>query len=57
MHLEAPMPSFRTKLKPYVSAACWIAFLVLVDWGWTHGMAKVNAGLDGLSHAPIVWSR
>ena len=51
------MPSFRTKLKPYVSAACWIAFLVLVDWGWTHGMAKVNAGLDGLSHAPIVWSR
>lgn len=51
------MPSFRTKLKPFVSAACWIAVLVLVDWGWTQGMAKVNAGLDGLGRAPIALSR
>jgi len=51
------MSSFRTKLKPYVSAACCIAALVIVDWGWTQGMAQVNAGLDGLGNVPIALSR
>lgn len=47
------MSSFRTKLKPFVSAACFIAALVLVDWGFSQGMAKVNAGLDQLGSARI----
>jgi len=51
------MSSFRTKLKPFASVTCWIAVLVVVDWGWTQGMTKVNAGLDGLGHAPIAWGR
>jgi len=54
---EASMKTIRTKLKPFVSLACCIAALVLVDWGLSEGLSRVSAGMDGLKKPTVAWVR